>query len=267
MISSNTYLVRLYWLSKLPSVNKEKQIHLERYKKFILSRPSRGYCSKFYNKHHIFPRSMISSNQKEKTSNLIILTLREHFIAHLLLWKCGYPEMISAFWRMSTGINKHYLSSRQYNKLKEDHANRVSILLTNRKFSKETRQKQSISAKERCKKIHPMRGKKHTEYSKHKNSESQKALYKNGYINPCKDRVLSEEQKKHLSESRIKNKSASGEKNPRAKSVLCLETNKEYSFMKQAAKEVYGKERNYYLISKSIQQNITVKGFTWIYTN
>jgi len=267
MIPSTTRLVRLCWLSKLPQVSPEKQIHLERYKKFILSRPLRLNCKGKQHKHHIFPKSMMSETKKDRISNLILLSTREHFIVHLMLWKCGYPEMVSAFWRMSTGVNKSRLSGRQYEKIKADHGNRVSILLTNRVFSQETKQKQSIAAKKRCETIHPTRGKKHTESSKRKNSESQKALYQKGYVNPNKGKPMSSEAKKHLSEIRIQNRISAGENNPRAKAVICLETNKKYTHMKIAAYEVYGKERCYYLISKSIKQNITVKGFTWKYVD
>lgn len=40
-------------------------------------------------KHHIIPRCMSGSNDKE---NLVILTAREHYIAHLLLTKCVTNE-------------------------------------------------------------------------------------------------------------------------------------------------------------------------------
>ncbi len=69
--------------------------------------------------HHIIPRSFGGTNDK---SNLVNLTLREHFVAHLLLWqmnkndyvKCG--KMISALFFMMK--RAHKLSSRLYEKLR-----------------------------------------------------------------------------------------------------------------------------------------------------
>lgn len=43
-------------------------------------------------KHHIVPRSMGGTDDKE---NLVILTAREHYIAHLLLTKCVSEEFLS----------------------------------------------------------------------------------------------------------------------------------------------------------------------------
>ena len=106
-------------------------------------------------------------------------------------------------------------------------------------------------------------GKHHTKDSKEKISISQKKLYKNGYINPRKNKKLSEETKVKLSKTMTgkydkennpfygkkhkkyslekisKNHSdVSGHKNPRAKSVYCIELNKIWKCAKYAAKEL-----------------------------
>lgn len=101
-----------------PQVSLENQKHLNRYIQFISSRPNRKLKQKGFHTHHIYPRSMAIKNNIEDYDgdwNLIELTPREHFIAHMILWKCGYPEMISAFVFMS-GKNYDYfkLTSRQY---------------------------------------------------------------------------------------------------------------------------------------------------------
>ena len=69
--------------------------------------------------HHIIPKSLGGSNSKK---NLIILSAREHYIAHKLLTKCTSGEnkqkMINAFWFMNNRcINNSkygFISSRSY---------------------------------------------------------------------------------------------------------------------------------------------------------
>ena len=60
----------------------------------------------YFEIHHIVPRSLGGSNAKE---NLVMFTAREHFIAHMLLWK-AFPQEASlqrAAWIMSArGICK-----------------------------------------------------------------------------------------------------------------------------------------------------------------
>lgn len=59
-------------------------------------------------KHHIIPRSMGGLDTKE---NLVVLTAREHYIAHLLLTKCVtkefYGKMSSAYVMMATTKDKN----------------------------------------------------------------------------------------------------------------------------------------------------------------
>lgn len=45
------------------------------------------YIDKYYEKHHIIPRSEGGSNKKE---NLVDLPIRHHHLAHLCLIKLGY---------------------------------------------------------------------------------------------------------------------------------------------------------------------------------
>ena len=58
------------------------------------------YCEK----HHIIPKSLNGSNDK---SNLVNLTAREHYIAHLLLWK-HYKSIndINATYKMAAAVSK-----------------------------------------------------------------------------------------------------------------------------------------------------------------
>jgi len=68
------------------------------------------------------------------------------------------------------------------------------------KFSEESKLKISNSLKgKRSKENHPLYGIGHTEESRKKMSESQKVLYKNGYVNPNKGNKYSEEKKQKMS--------------------------------------------------------------------
>jgi len=70
-----------------------------RYKKFIDSRRARMLSSsELVEKHHVRPRSLGGS---DRLSNIIELSLREHLIAHFLLFRdTAYPSMVYAFSQM-----------------------------------------------------------------------------------------------------------------------------------------------------------------------
>lgn len=96
--------------------------------------------------HHIIPKSMGGTDKKE---NLVELTAREHLIAHILLWKIyRNSSMSAALWFMSNsrGIR---INSRIYENLRTNFANNVSIQMTGKKVSEETREKMSRSFKGR----------------------------------------------------------------------------------------------------------------------
>ena len=70
-----------------------------------------------YELHHILPRSLGGTDDD---NNLVLLTLREHYIAHYLLWKCtNTHQMATALFFMSNK-QKKIISSRQYEKLRKD---------------------------------------------------------------------------------------------------------------------------------------------------
>lgn len=90
--------------------------YLDLYNKLVYSRQARGLNKNklnFYTeKHHIVLRSMGGSNKKE---NLVLLTLREHFLAHKLLWKSNKSckQYQRAYWIMS---NSYKTTSREFEK-------------------------------------------------------------------------------------------------------------------------------------------------------
>ena len=96
------------------------------YKRFISSRPIRNYSwrkkPKGLERHHILPLSLGGLNTQD---NRILLTAREHFIAHRILAKSttgsDKMKMALAVHRMSSGHQKSKvrISSRTYQHLRE----------------------------------------------------------------------------------------------------------------------------------------------------
>jgi hypothetical protein len=104
--------------------------------------PPEGYTEK----HHIFPKSIFGNNRR-----IVVLTAREHYIAHALLekicikryglkhWKT--QKMITAFWCMNNQNTKNeyfnsylyessrirYVDSQKGRKLTEEHKEKIRI--------------------------------------------------------------------------------------------------------------------------------------------
>ena len=173
--------------------NIRSQKDFERYKKFIDSRNNRVLkTSKGIHRHHIFPRSYCKKDLEylaTDENNLIILTAREHYIAHMILWKAFGGKMELAFWYM-TNIKKFKvrLTSKQYEKLSLEETERQSKRMSG--------------------KNHPLYGKHHSEETKRKISETETG------------KIMSEESRRKMSEYRsgrkmpIFSEMYSGEGNP-----------------------------------------------------
>lgn len=100
-------------------------IHTDRYDHFITERKLRTLPDNTPTEnHHILPKSLGGTDSPD---NLITLSIREHYIAHLILWKAFGGKMSTAFHNM---INfrryKIYMTSRQYSELREDFINSMS---------------------------------------------------------------------------------------------------------------------------------------------
>jgi len=76
--------------------------------------------------HHILPRSLGGTDEKE---NLVNLTAREHFIVHWLLALIHGGKMANAFWFMSqpSVVTKHKPNSIQYEIAKKLHSEAMSL--------------------------------------------------------------------------------------------------------------------------------------------
>ena len=152
--------------------------------------------------HHIIPRSLGGSDEPE---NLVNLTLREHFVAHLCLARIYGGVMTRAAFMMS-GFKKY--NSKKYEKLKES----ARLLMINRIVSQETISK--IMTPERNMKISvALTGRKHTDIHRQRNSAARigKKLPKEhvdamsagmlGDKNPMYGRTHTEEARKAISEA------------------------------------------------------------------
>ena len=99
-------------------------------------------------KHHILPKSLGGSNSP---SNLVKLTLREHFICHILLTKMTIEKdrtkMVYALWKMchstKSKLTAFKITSRKYNSIKS----LMSKIRTSEDFTPEWRAKISASCK------------------------------------------------------------------------------------------------------------------------
>lgn len=140
-------------------------------------------------KHHIIPKSLGGSNQKD---NLAELTPREHFVCHLLLTKMttgvDKAKMVNAALRLANDHKGRCVNSRIYEQIKKE---RIEFLKTQmsgpgnhfygKKHTEETRKKMSEARKkwsyteEHLAKfkgrIGPMTGKTHSEETRRKLSE------------------------------------------------------------------------------------------------
>lgn len=86
---------------------------------------SRG-AGAYYEEHHILPRSLFSALEDHK-GNLVLLTPREHYVAHWLLTKiCPSKSMTFAFMAMANKASKegsrqgYNVNSRTFQKLKKE---------------------------------------------------------------------------------------------------------------------------------------------------
>jgi hypothetical protein len=100
---------------------------MDRYIRFIKSRSSNGG---YVEKHHICPKAKSLFPEyksfKEFPWNRIELSAREHFIAHLLLWKAYGGSQTVAITRMIHAGSAKIPGSRMYAKLREDFSKEIS---------------------------------------------------------------------------------------------------------------------------------------------
>lgn len=97
----------------------------------IISQAKNRKVFGYTEKHHVIPKSLGGSN---KSSNLVSLTAREHFICHRLLTKMveglDRQKMIHAWWAMSTlkkdCQNRYRLTASQYQLVREEYSKLIT---------------------------------------------------------------------------------------------------------------------------------------------
>lgn len=116
----------------------------------------------YYETHHIIPRCLLCHKSEKIINgewNLVLLTAREHFVAHLLLWKIykssfgdnskRTQKLLNAcvkFWNVSG--ERHKINSHTYQILR----NEFSSYRSSVEVSQETKKKLSDKTKERLEK-------------------------------------------------------------------------------------------------------------------
>lgn len=103
------------------------------YDQLILKRQEYPSDATYTEKHHIIPKCFGGTNKK---SNIVILTPREHFIAHRLLVKMNVGERKAKMFYALTAISfmknesqeyRHQISSRLYDRIRSELAALQSI--------------------------------------------------------------------------------------------------------------------------------------------
>jgi hypothetical protein len=164
----------------------------------------------YYERHHIIPRCMGGTNDK---SNLILLTAKEHYMAHRLLCEI-HPcnnKLQYAMWMMINGNFKnkrHIPSSKIYSQLKEEYMSNLmsdesrDIMrqshINRHAISEETRKKMSDHAKSRAPMSEETK-KKLSDINKNRAPMTEGTRKKLSII--AKGRILSEEHKKRISDA------------------------------------------------------------------
>lgn len=136
----NNYMNTITLLTTYPDIFQNNK-YLRWYEKLIINALNRSIDpSVYYEKHHYVPKSIISNN------NLVKLTAREHYIAHLLLTKCIATQykkkMIYAVTAMKFKVmNNIKVNSKLYESLQRAANIQRSTRMKNRVVSVETKQK------------------------------------------------------------------------------------------------------------------------------
>jgi len=183
-------------------INKAKSEN--RIRKTYYERQKINFNCQYYENHHILPRCLGGNNEK---NNLVLLTAKEHFVAHKLLTYiyAGNRKIACAFHKMSFSKKHNELvSARDYSYARE--------LISKIPMSDETKQKQRNyhpSEETKNKTSNTMillRATSNPIWNKGKNKENNFIIKKSAETRSktMKGRSLSEEHKKHKKEAQAK---------------------------------------------------------------
>ncbi|AFN37312.1 homing endonuclease [Vibrio phage phi-pp2] len=130
-----------------------KRIHDEIINRAVERAWTKSTAPVYVELHHILPKSMcrytksierdeyVFDMDSEEKSNLVVLTAREHFLVHWLLFKIYNNNKMAHAWHRLANDNRH--NSHSYRYAREAHAKAISQTLTGIKrapFSEEHRE-------------------------------------------------------------------------------------------------------------------------------
>ena len=204
-------------------------------------------------KHHICPRKIWPEykNLNENAWNVAFLTPREHFIAHLLLWKALPQHSSMAYAALAMQHkNNEKINSRLYETL---------VIETSKETSKRNRNRTWVNKGEHCKNIlssdlqdYESDGwaKGRIFSSQHKNNIAKKAIER--YANPQNNPNYG---KKHTKETREKMKIARANQPPTNPTQVEY-LGKIYSTLKEFSQDI---GVSYYIANKMIKEGTITK--------
>ena len=138
--------------------------YINAYANLICNAKKREFLNGYFERHHILPKAMGGSNNKE---NIVCLTAREHFIAHIFLAKIYGGSMWFAVIRMK-GKKNRYVNSKLYEIAKKYHAietskiNKIRMIGNNNGIGNKSRLGQKLSIETRAKMSKALIGNKHS---------------------------------------------------------------------------------------------------------
>ena len=203
--------------------------------------------------HHIIPKSLGGSDNAD---NLIRLTAREHFIAHLLLAKCtkgtAKSKMSYALWNMVNRDNGARTSSRMYTIIRETHSKFLGEFfkgqdnpMFGKEHSGETKKKISVGGK----------GLKRSKETRQKISEANKGENNSMYGIPNTKEQKEEASKRWKENNPMHNEDAVNKiKKAKLGTINCFDA-KEQKFVRVKS-EVYHSDKNRYKNNNSKEAKI-----------
>lgn len=221
-----------------------KRVYDEIIKRAKLRGLNKKHLEGYFEKHHIVPKCMGGFDEK---LNYVLLTAKEHFICHHLLWKSN-RENYSLFWsykimarcksRNTSERSISLLTSKQYETLRKIHADRLSIMMTGRIVSDETKEKlRLIQTGKKLTNETKVKLSKSLSLVKHTNEWNEKvSAALRGHIasdEHRKNNSISHSGKKYSDETNAK-KGSIGSTNPSAR--RCKINNIEFGCLKDAVK-------------------------------
>lgn len=166
----------------------------------IIETRGRFNCGdEYHERHHIVPRCMSGTDDE---NNLVDLFAREHFIAHklLALENPDNDSLLYAWWMMSHSTSREYQERYEVTPNEYEEAKKAfSKMRKQQKASDETRKKISKNHIDVSGKNNPMYGKRHSNETKIKISESRKGKYA-GINSPTYGKCWDEGRRKRQSE-------------------------------------------------------------------